>query len=89
MADEMNTPRPLILITDEKSPPGVVHERRLFFEDIIMGTSLVFDTVFEAWRQVHRMKIGMPEDFSNREEFMKALEDPDPYEPTYIFFCLK
>ena len=85
----MNTPRPVILITDERSPPGLIHERKLFFEDIMMGTSLVFDTIFEAWRQAHRARIGVRENFSTHEEFMKAVEDPDPYEPNYIFFCLK
>jgi hypothetical protein len=88
MADEMDTPRPVILITDEKSPPYVVHERKLFFEDLMMGTSLVFDTVFEAWRQVHRIRMGVRDEYPDQEEYMKALEDPYPYEESYIFYCL-
>jgi len=90
MADEMETPRPVILITEDTQLPHVVYTRKLFVEDLIaMATSLVFDAIFEAWRQAHRVRVGIPEEYSNPAEFKKALEDPDPYESSYIFFCLK
>jgi len=87
MAAEM-TPRPEIEITDEKELPYIVEQRKLFLESIMMETSLVFDAVFEAWRQVHYLRMGTRDEYVNHSEFMKALEDPDPYESSYVFFCL-
>ena len=87
MAAEM-TPRPEIEITDDKELPYIVEQRRLFLQSIMLETSLVFDTVFEAWRRVHYLRMGTRDEYTTREEFMKALEDPDPYESSYIFFCL-
>jgi len=88
MADEM-TPRPEIEITDENELPYIVEQRKLFLEGILMDTSLLFDTIFEAWRRVHVLRMGKSEEYVNHAEFIKALEDPDPYEPSYIFFCLE
>jgi hypothetical protein len=87
MAAEM-TPRPEIEITDEKELDYVVEQRKLFLEAIMMETSLVFEAVFEAWRQVHRIRIGTPADYLNHAEYLKAVEDPYPYEPDYIFYCM-
>ena len=82
------TPRPEIEITDEKELDYVVEQRKLFLEAIMMETSLVFEAVFEAWRQVHRIRIGTPADYLNHAEYLKAVEDPYPYEPDYIFYCM-
>jgi hypothetical protein len=87
MAAEM-TPRPEIEITDEKELAYVVEERTLFLERIKMEASLVFEAVFEAWRQVHRIRIGTPAHYLNYAEYLKAVEDPYPYEPEYIFYCM-
>lgn len=82
------TPRPEIEITDEEEFEHIIEERKLFLERIKMEASLVFEAVFEAWRQVHRVRIGTSADYLNRTEYLKALEDPYPYEPEYIFYCL-
>jgi hypothetical protein len=87
MAAEM-TPRPEIDITDEKELDYVVEQRRLFLEAIMMETSLVFDAVFEAWRRVHVIRMGKPAEYLNHDEYLKAIEDPYPYEPEYIFYCM-
>jgi hypothetical protein len=88
MAAEM-TPRPEIEITDEKELAYVVEERTLFLERIKMEASLVFEAVFEAWRQVHRIRMGTSAQYLNHAEYLKALEDPYPYEPEYIFYCMR
>lgn len=82
------TPRPEIEITDEKELAYVVEERTLFLERIKMEASLVFEAVFEAWRQVHRIRMGTSAQYLNHAEYLKALEDPYPYEPEYIFYCM-
>jgi hypothetical protein len=87
MADEM-TPRPEIEITDEKELEYVIEQRELFLERIKMEASLVFESVFEAWRRVHQIRMGKSAEYVNHDEYLKALEDPDPYESTYIFYCL-
>ena len=87
MADEM-TPRPEIDITDEKELEYVIEQRELFLESIKMEASLVFESVFEAWRRVHQIRMGKSAEYVNHDEYLKALEDPDPYESTYIFYCL-
>lgn len=87
MAAEM-TPRPEIEITDEKELEHVVEDRKMFLERIKLEASLVFEAVFEAWRQVHRVRMGKPTHYLNYDEYLKALEDPYPYEPEYIFYCL-
>jgi hypothetical protein len=87
MAAEM-TPRPEIEITDEKELEYVVEQRKMFLDSIKLEASLVFEAVFEAWRQVHRIRMGKPAEYLNHDEYLKALEDPYPYEPEYIFYCL-
>jgi hypothetical protein len=87
MAAEM-TPRPEIDITDEKELEHVVEDRKLFLERIKLEASLVFESVFEAWRRVHVIRMGKPAEYVNYDEYLKALEDPYPYEPEYIFYCL-
>lgn len=87
MAAEM-TPKPEIDITDEKELEHVVQQRELFLESIKMEASLVFESVFEAWRRVHQIRMGKSAEYVNHDEYLKALEDPDPYESTYIFYCL-
>ena len=88
MAAEM-TPRPEIEITDEKELEHVVEERLLFLEGIKMEASLVFEAVFEAWRRVHVIRMGTPAQYVNYDEYLKAIEDPYPYEPDYVFYCLE
>jgi hypothetical protein len=87
MAAEM-TPRPEIEITEEKELEHVVEDRKLFLERIKLETSLVFEAVFEAWRRVHQIRMGKSAEYVNHDEYLKAIEDPDPYESTYIFYCL-
>lgn len=87
MAEEM-TPRPQLDITDEEELEYIVEERKLFLEAIKMEASFLFDAVFEAWRRVHHIRMGTANEYPNRGEYMKALEDPDPYDSTYIFYCL-
>ena len=87
MAAEM-TPRPEIEITDEEEFEHVVEQRKMFLERIKMEASLVFEAVFEAWRRVHHVRIGTPAQYLNHAEYLKAVEDPDPYEPEYIFYCM-
>lgn len=82
------TPRPEIDITDEKELEHVVEDRKLFLERIKLEASLVFESVFEAWRRVHVIRMGKPAEYVNYDEYLKALEDPYPYEPEYIFYCL-
>lgn len=88
MTDEM-TPRPEIEITDEKELDYIVEERKLFLEAIKMEASLVFETVFEAWRRVHRIRMGKPSDYATLMDYNLAIEDPYPYEPEYIFYCMR
>ena len=87
MADEM-TPRPEIQITDEEELDYVVEDRKLLLERIKMEASIIFESIFEAWRRVHRIRMGTADEYVNHAEYLKALEDPDPYESTYIFYCL-
>ena len=82
------TPRPEIEITEYTELEYVVEDRKLFLERIKMETSLVFESVFEAWRRVHRIRMGSSSEYVTHGEYLKALEDPDPYESTYIFYCL-
>lgn len=82
------TARPEIDITDEQEFEHIVEERKMFLEGIKMEASLVFEAVFEAWRQVHRIRIGTPAQYLNHAEYLKAVEDPYPYEPEYIFYCM-
>jgi hypothetical protein len=53
-----------------------------------MEASFIFESVFEAWRRVHQIRMGKSAEYVNHDEYLKALEDPDPYESTYIFYCL-
>jgi hypothetical protein len=88
MASDM-TPRPEIEITEDEESDEVVEQRRLHLEKcFLMASSLLFDSAFEAWRQVHRIRIGKPTDYASRADYEAALIDPYPYEPEYIFFCL-
>ena len=83
------TPRPEIEITEEEECDDVVEQRRLHLENcFLMTSSLVFDTAFEVLRQVHRIRMGKPEDYASRADYEAALLDPYPYEPEYIFYCL-
>ena len=82
------TPKPEIDITDEKELEHVVEQRELFLERIKMEASFIFESVFEAWRRVHQIRMGKSAEYVNHDEYLKALEDPDPYESTYIFYCL-
>ena len=54
-----------------------------------MEASLVFEAVFEAWRRVHVIRMGTPAQYVNYDEYLKAIEDPYPYEPDYVFYCLE
>ena len=88
MADEM-TPRPKIDITDEKERSSVVEQRRLHLEHCyLMASSMVFDAVFEAWRQVHVLRMGKISDYATYADYKDAIDDPYPYEPEYLFYCL-
>jgi len=88
MAAEM-TPRPEIEVTNERELDSVVEQRKLHLEYCyLMTSSLVFDAVFEAWRRVHVIRMGTPSQYLNHAEYLKAIEDPYPYEPDYIFYCL-
>ena len=87
MATEM-TPKPEIDITDEKEFEYVIEDRKMFLERIKMEASFIFESVFEAWRRVHQIRMGKSAEYVNHDEYLKALEDPDPYESTYIFYCL-
>jgi len=87
MAAEM-TPRPEIDITDEKELEHVIEQRQLFLESIKLEASLVFEAVFEAWRQVHVIRMGNVDNFATLGDYELALIDPDPYEPEYVFYCL-
>jgi hypothetical protein len=88
MATEM-TPRPEIEITEEEEHEDVVEQRRLHLENcFLMASSLVFDAAFEAWRQVHRIRMGKPSNYATPADYEAALIDPYPYEPEYIFYCL-
>lgn len=82
------TPRPEIEITDEKELDYIIEERKLFLEAIKMEASLVFETVFESWRQVHRIRVGRPSNYATLADYNLAIEDPYPYEPEYIFYCM-
>jgi hypothetical protein len=87
MAAEM-TPRPEIDITDEKELEHVVEDRKLFLERIKLEASLVFESVFEAWRRVHVIRMGKAANYATPGDYELALIDPYPYEPEYIFYCL-
>ena len=87
MAAEM-TPRPEIDITDEKELDHVVEDRKLFLERIKLEASLVFESVFEAWRRVHVIRMGKAAYYATPGDYELALIDPYPYEPEYIFYCL-
>ena len=87
MSAEM-TPRPEIDITDEKELEHVVEDRKLFLERIKLGASLVFESVFEAWRRVHVIRMGKAANYATPGDYELALIDPYPYEPEYIFYCL-
>lgn len=89
MEPEM-TPRPEIVITEEEESDEVVEQRRLHLEKcFLMASSLLFDSAFEAWRQVHRIRMGKPSDYGSQADYEAALLDPDPYEPDYIFYCMR
>ena len=82
------TPRPEIDITDEKELEHVVEDRKLFLERIKLEASLVFESVFEAWRRVHVIRMGKAANYATPGDYELALIDPCPYEPEYIFYCL-
>jgi len=82
------TPRPEIEITDEKELEHVVEDRKLFLERIKLEASLVFESVFEAWRRVHVIRMGKAANYATPGDYELALIDPYPYEPEYIFYCL-
>ncbi len=82
------TPRPEIDITDEKELEHVVEDRKLFLERIKLEASLVFESVFEAWRRVHVIRMGKAANYATPGDYELALIDPYPYEPEYIFYCL-
>ena len=87
MAAEM-TPRPEIDLTDEVVSDEIIARRQKHLDDCT-ASSYVFDGVIEAWRVYHRIRIGTRDQFVNDEEYEKALEDPDPYEREYVFYCLR
>ena len=87
MADEM-TPRPEIEVIEYTELEYVVEDRKMALERIKMEASIIFESIFEAWRRVHRIRMGSSSEYVNYNEYLKALEDPDPYEDTYIFYCL-
>jgi|APCry1669188879_1035177.scaffolds.fasta_scaffold59760_2 hypothetical protein len=82
------TPRPEIEVTDEKQVPFIVEARRAFLRHCA-STSRAFDAVIELWREVHLVRIGRPNDYVTDEDYLEAVVDPDPYDDTYIFYCLK
>jgi hypothetical protein len=89
MAAEM-TPRPEIQITDEEDDNlDLIDRRKLHIEHCLMDSSLLFDSIFEAWRRVHEIRVGKRCDWPTRADYEDALRDPDPYDTYYIFYCLK
>ena len=70
------TPRPEIDITDEKELEHVVEDRKLFLERIKLEASLVFESVFEAWRRVHVIRMGKAANYATPGDYELALIDP-------------
>ena len=86
MTPEM-TPRPEIEITEETMPPAEIAERREFLQSFAV-MNLGFQRAFEAWRDLHLMSIGYQDQYDSREDFLRAIVDPDPYDKRYVFYCL-
>ena len=86
---EEMTPRPEIIITDEVESLEVVEERRKRLKDLVFHTSYYFDSIFESWRKAHLVQIGCVSDYATYEDYLMAKVDPDPYDDTYIFYCLE
>lgn len=82
------TPRPEIDLTDEVVSDEIIARRQKHLEECT-APSYVVEGIIEAWRRFHRIRIGTRDQFANREEYEKAIEDPYPYEREYIFYCLE
>lgn len=85
---EEMTPKPTIDIIDDEENALVTAERKKKLIRLLRVTP-EFNDVIELWRTIHISKIGVPREFVNYSEYLKAVEDPDPYDETYIFFCMK
>jgi len=85
---EEMTPKPTIDVTDDEENALVVAERKKKFIRLLKLTPQNND-VIEIWRRIHICKIGVPREFVNYTEYLRAVEDPDPYDETYVFFCMK
>jgi hypothetical protein len=82
------TPKPTIDITDDEENACIVDDRKKKLKRLLRLTPEGED-VIEMWRQIHIDRIGVPRHFANYREYLRAVEDPDPYDETYIFFCMK
>ena len=85
---EEMTPKPTIDIIDDEENALVTAERKKKLIRLLRVTP-EFNDVIELWRGMHLSKIGLPNEFVNYNEYLRAVEDPDPYDETYIFFCMK
>lgn len=83
---EEMTPKPTIDVTDDEENGLITAERK---KRLIRLLRLTGNDVIELWRAKHLSKIGLPNEFVNYNEYLRAVEDPDPYDETYIFFCMK
>lgn len=83
---EEMTPKPTIDVTDDEENGLITAERK---KRLIRLLRLTGNDVIELWRGMHLSKIGLPNEFVNYNEYLRAVEDPDPYDETYIFFCMK
>jgi hypothetical protein len=88
MDSDMNTPRPQIEITEESMSEEEKTKRRQHLKECTLTTAVV-RAVINGWRHQHLARIGKPSEYSNYTQFRLAVEDPDPYESDYIFYCLK
>jgi hypothetical protein len=72
----METPRPTLDVVNLTSPPALKSKRRSALKKIVGPAGPVTSRVLSKYRKRQTQLLG------------ESDEDPCPYKPTYVFYCL-
>lgn len=72
----METPRPTLDVVNLQSPPALKSKRRSALKKVLGPSGPVVSRVLSKYRKRQAQLLGDSD------------EDPSPYSPTHIFYCL-
>lgn len=86
IATDIMDPRPTLDVENLWSPPELDEKRRKAISCHI-HTSHAARRIYQAYRSLQYKKMQEHEGGSKKDAITDS-EDPDPYEPSYVFYCL-